>query len=154
MPKLQINTVELHYEEHGTGAKPIIFVHGFLLSSTMWQDFYMAHLPEPYRAYAIDVRGHGQSHHIKQGCNLVQLADDVYQFAQRLQLGKFVYAGVSMGGAIGVQLALDRPEALHALILMNPGLGSIATGIYRLLLLVMPLMAQKRRFLKRIIQIY
>ena len=77
LPKIQINNVELHYEEYGTGGAPMVFVHGFLASSNMWEDVYIAHLPGHYHVYAIDMRGHGQSHQIKHGCNVVQLADDV-----------------------------------------------------------------------------
>jgi 3-oxoadipate enol-lactonase len=151
MPKIHINNIELHYEEHGIGAQPIVFIHGFLASSKMWYDFeYLSRLPDRYHAYAIDMRGHGQSHHVKQGCNLVQLADDVAQFIHHLQLGKCIYVGMSMGGAIGAQLALDHPDVLHALILMNPGLGSTATGGYRLMLPLLSLIAQKRWLLKRL----
>jgi pimeloyl-ACP methyl ester carboxylesterase len=152
MPSIAVNDVELYYEERETGAEPIIFAHGFLLSSKMWQDLYIARLPEHYHAYTIDMRGHGRSHHIKQGCNLVQMADDVYQFVQQLKLGKISYVGVSMGGAVGVQLALTHPEILKALILLNPGIGSTVTTIQRLMAPLVKLIIGKRWPLKMFIK--
>ena len=150
MSKVQINNVELYYKEHGTGVKHIVFIHGFLSSSNMWKNFYLSHLHEKYHAYAVDVRGHGRSHHIKQGCNLIQLADDVYQFARHLQIERCTYIGMSMGGAIGVQLALDHPEILNGLILMNPGLGSVFSEGYKYKLVTpfLSLMAKNRWLLK------
>jgi pimeloyl-ACP methyl ester carboxylesterase len=152
MPRISVNNVELYYEKHGAGAQPVVFVHGFLLSSRMWHDLYISRLPERYHAYAIDMRGHGQSHHVKDGCNLVQMADDVYRFVQQLQLGTVRYVGVSMGGAIGLQLALDHPEVLKALVLMNPGLGSTVSGFYRLFAPLLPLMAGNRWFLTALVK--
>jgi branched-chain amino acid transport system permease protein len=151
MPTITVNDVELYYEERDTGTEPILFAHGFLLSSKMWQDLYVARLPEHYHAYAIDMRGHGRSHHIKHGCNLVQLADDVYQFVRQLRLGKVSYVGVSMGAAVGVQLALTHPEILKALVLMNPGIGSHVTTIQRLMRPVVSLIIGRRWPLKMFI---
>ena len=151
MSKIQINNVELYYEEYGTGSIPIVFAHGFLVSSKMWHDLYISRLPAKYHAYAMDMRGHGQSNQIKHGCNLVQLADDVYQFSQQLHLAPFLYVGVSMGGGVGVQLALDHPEVLRGLVLMNTvtGFGGLVHSLYRALF---RLMAGKRWFLKMILK--
>jgi len=152
MPIVRINDVELHYEKFGNGGAPIVFVHGFLASSKMWQDFYIPNLPASYHAYAIDMRGHGQSHHIKHGCNVFQLADDVFQFSQQLQFEKFIYVGMSMGGATGIQLALDHPEVLKALILMNPGFGSTFSRGSRLMAPLFALIAQKQWFMKMLLK--
>ena len=151
MSKIKTNNVELYYEEHGSGSEPIVFVHGFLVSSKMWHDLYISRLPAKYHAYAMDMRGHGQSNQIKQGCNLVQLADDVYQFSQQLQLAPFLYVGVSMGGGVGVQLALDHPEVLKGLVLMNTVTGF---GVHGPLLnmALFRLMAGKRWFLKMMLK--
>jgi 3-oxoadipate enol-lactonase len=115
MSKIKINNVDLYFEEHGSGSEPVVFVHGFLVSSKMWHDHYVSRLPAKYHAYAMDMRGHGQSNQIKHGCNLLQLADDLYQFFQQLHLAPFLYVGVSMGGGVGVQLALDHPRSAEGI---------------------------------------
>jgi pimeloyl-ACP methyl ester carboxylesterase len=152
MPYIGVKGGELYYEEHGEGPQPVLFVHGFLGSSETWRDGYMARLPEQYCSYAIDVRGHGRSSKLEAGCNLPQLADDIAQLAAQLPLEPFVYVGYSMGGSIGVQLALDHPELLRAMILCSPGLGSSLSGAARLLVPVMYRCAQKAWFLTRLNQ--
>lgn len=152
MPKIQINNVELHYEKYGMNGIPIVFVHGFLASSTMWHDYFIPHLPKKYRAFTIDMRGHGQSHRVKHGCNVKQLSDDVCKFVQQLQLEKILYVGMSMGGAVGIQLALDHPDILRALILMNTGFGTTISKSSRFITSLVKLMAQRRWILKMFIK--
>ena len=146
MPTIRINDVDLHYEEHGSGPEPIVFEHGFLLSSKIWQEWYFPRLPDEYHAYALDLRGHGGSHRVKHGCNLVQLADDLHQFALHLGFASFLYVGVSMGGGVGIQLALNHPEVLKGMVLMNgvTGLGPLG---HPLALMLFRWMAGKRRLL-------
>lgn len=134
MPTITIDNSEFHYLEHGTGSIPIIFVHGLLLSSNMWRGYYFEALPDKYHAYALDMRGHGRSSHVD-GCTIRTMADDVYRFARQLNLDTFVYAGVSMGGGVGIQLALDHPDMLRALVLLSPvtGFGPSGALMFRLL---------------------
>ena len=89
MPKMLIDDVELYYEQRGTGGLPIIFVHGFLASSKMWHDNYVAHLPSAFCAYTIDMRGHGQSRHFKRGCHVLNLV----RFAHPARAGECWNAG-------------------------------------------------------------
>lgn len=134
MPTISVNNADLYYVEHGSGDIPIIFVHGFLLSSNMWTSSYLPSLPPRYRAYALDMRGHGRSKDAPD-CTIGAMADDVYEFSRTLKLGEFVFAGVSMGGGVGLQLALRHQEALSALVLFSPvtGLGPSGAVLLRLL---------------------
>jgi len=151
MTTIGINDAELHYEEHGSGSRAIVFVHGFFSSSRIWRDSYLSRVPSAYRAYALDMRGHGQSRRATEGCNLVQLADDVYRWSQWMGLDRFDYVGVSMGGGVGVQLVLEHPEVLRSLVLMNTvtGLGPVAP---RLAAALLPLLAGQRWLLKRMLR--
>jgi len=151
MPTVRINDAEFYYEEHGFGPHAIVFIHGLFTSSKMWRESYLSRLPNEYHTYAIDLRGHGQSSRTTKGCNLVQLADDVYRWSQQLGIARFHYVGVSMGGGVGVQLALEHPEVLHRLVLMNTvtGFGSVAP---RLAAPLLSLVAGRRRLLKRVLR--
>ena len=119
MPKIVVNGVELNYEEHGSGEERVVFIHGARGAATTWRDV-LALLPANYHAYALDLRGHGQSAHVTEGCTMSQWANDVYRFSLELGLGKFVYVGVSMGGGVGIQLVIDHPEVLKAAVLVSP----------------------------------
>jgi 3-oxoadipate enol-lactonase len=148
MPIFHTGAADLHYEQHGRGDVPLIFGHGTLISSAIWRDLYFPLLPPEWRAYALDFRGHGASRGAQGDCTFVQMAEDIRVLAQELALGSFVYVGLSMGGGVGLQLALSHPDLLRGLVLLSPvtGLGPIGSPAFRL---VGPLMAG-RRFLLRL----
>ena len=124
MPKIELNHIELHYEEYGNGEEVIILLHGFLSSSNMWKSNYVPELVKRYKVYTLDLRGHGHSNQVKSGCNVQQMADDVHQFTRLKNIDTCILVGMSMGGAVAIQLAINFPKRLKALILMNPGPGS------------------------------
>jgi pimeloyl-ACP methyl ester carboxylesterase len=118
MPSIDIGGVNLNYVEQGTGDEVILFVHGWLSSARIWQDC-LGLLPEKYHAFALDLRGFGKSERVQVSINLPQFAQDIREFARQLGLAKFTYVGHSMGGATGLQFALDQPEMLKALVLVS-----------------------------------
>ena len=117
MSKAMVNGVELNYEEYGSGEETLVFVHGYNGRATLYADFF-ALFPENYHIYAFDMRSQGGSAHVTEGVSFDQWADDVYQLAQALGLTKFVYAGHSAGGGVGMKLALSHPECLKGLVLL------------------------------------
>jgi 3-oxoadipate enol-lactonase len=58
---IELNNIELYYEEYGDGEETVILLHGFLSSSKMWLNNYVPALIKRYKVYTIDVRGHGKS---------------------------------------------------------------------------------------------
>ena len=75
-------------------------------------------LPKEYHAYALDLRGHGQSE--KPGSyQLTELAEDIYAFSRELGIGRFTYVGHSMGGTLGLRFALDHPDVLETMVLVG-----------------------------------
>ncbi len=119
MPKIKVNNVGLNYEEHGSGAETVVFGHGFGSSARKWQNLFEL-LPANYHCYALDLRGFGKSAAITENINPAQMADDLYQFSKEVGLGKFVYVGYSMGGRVGLDLAIAHSEVLKGAVLMVP----------------------------------
>lgn len=72
-------------------------------------------LARRYRVVRVDLPGHGHSPAADGPYTMPGLARDVLAVADRLGIGRFHYAGVSIGGAIGLQLALDHGERLLSL---------------------------------------
>jgi 3-oxoadipate enol-lactonase len=132
MPYLEVNNVHLFYLEHGSGGTAVIFGHGTFISSNIWRDFFFPHIPENWRVIAPDFRGHGASNSVQNGCNFVQMAEDVAEIIRLKKLGKVVYVGLSMGGGVGLQLALNNPELLQGLVLISTvtGLGPLGNPIF------------------------
>ena len=145
MPKLTVNGTELHYEEAGRGAETIVFSHGLLWSGRMF-DGQVKALAERYRCIAYDHRGQGQSATSAVPYDLELLTDDAVALIDRLGAAPCHFVGLSMGGFVGLRLALRRPELLRSLVLVD----SAADGEprwnpsrYRAMLLVMRLLGTR-----------
>lgn len=152
MPKIELNNIELYYEEYGNGEETFILLHGFLSSSKMWSKNYVPTFAKKYKVFTIDVRGHGNSNNVKTGCNLQQMADDINQFAILKDIDACILAGMSMGGAIAIQFAINFPDKLKTLILMNPGPGTLFSKGFPFMSTIMSFISQKRILLKPILK--
>lgn len=102
--------------ERGRGF-PVILGHGLCLDHAMWAP-QMEPLARSFHAIAVDFPGHGQSHSPEEGCTLDSFVRAVLRLADRLDAERFAYAGLSMGGMVGMRLALAAPERLAALALL------------------------------------
>ena len=110
---------QLHYEEYGQGA-PVLLVHGLGSSTRDWE-YQIPVLAAHYRIIALDVRGHGRSHKPRERYSIEGFAADVAALIEHLKLAPVHLVGISMGGMIGFQLAVDRPELLKSLTIVNSG---------------------------------
>lgn len=72
-----------------------------------------------YRIITYDHRGQGKSSVTKSGYDMDQLYLDAVGLIENLHLGKVHFAGLSMGGFVGLRLAARRHDLLHSLILME-----------------------------------
>jgi 3-oxoadipate enol-lactonase len=102
-----LNGVPFHYVESGPGdALPVIFLHGFPFSHTMWEPQLRA-AGGQYRAIAYDLRGHGKSHVGDGQYTIEGHVDDLLALMDHLQIDSCVVVGLSMGGYV-VLRALER----------------------------------------------
>lgn len=120
MPQVQLPDFTMHYVEVGMGPLPIVFVHGFISTRNWWRPTLERLAGDRYHAYAIDLRAAGESEQALEGHTLAQYAQDVQAFAEAMGLSRFVLVGHSMGGGVAMQYALDHPERLAALLLVDP----------------------------------
>jgi pimeloyl-ACP methyl ester carboxylesterase len=118
MPKLQVNGVELHYEERGTGPTTIVFSHGLLWSGRMY-DEQVAALSARHRCIAYDHRGQGRSQVPDGGYDMDTVADDAAALIGALGAAPCHFVGLSMGGFVGLRLAARRPALLRSLTLIE-----------------------------------
>jgi 3-oxoadipate enol-lactonase len=138
MPRLQVNNADLYYEDNGSGAETIIFVHGFLWSGRMFDD-QVAALKDRYRCITVDLRGQGQSEVTQSGYDIDTLSEDVAALIEVLECAPCHFLGLSMGGFIGLRLAIRRPDLLKSLMLLETSADPEPKeniGQYRLLSLV------------------
>lgn len=132
MPFVQLSSVRQHYYEYGSGPRPIVFVHGFQASGRIWQ-LVCERLPaEMYRMIAVDNRGAGQTDapEGEDAYGVKPFADDLFELITALDLREVVLVGHSMGGATAMQFAVEHPELLEALVLVDPaGPDGIEPGV-------------------------
>jgi non-heme chloroperoxidase len=91
--------VEIFYKDWGPkNALPIVFHHGWPLSSDDWDAQMLYFVGKGYRVIAHDRRGHGRSSQVSDGHDMDHYAADVAAVVEHLDLRKAVYIGHSTGG--------------------------------------------------------
>ncbi|MFY0577456.1 alpha/beta fold hydrolase [Cystobacter fuscus] len=119
MPWLDVNGTRLYYEDTGGSGVPLVFSHGLLWSGRMF-DKQVAALRDRYRCITYDHRGQGQSDVWRvDTVDMETVYADGVALIEKLGVGPCHFAGLSMGGFVGMRLAARRPELLRSLILME-----------------------------------
>ena len=123
MPTAIINGVKINYHLSGEGPA-IILLHGFTGSHQDWA-FQIPVLSRKYRVVAMDHRGHGKSEapSSPDDYSVTIFAQDVYGLLQHLGISKTCLMGHSMGGFMALELALEHPEMVTALVLVDTSSG-------------------------------
>jgi len=109
-----VNGKHLYYEVYGKG-KPLIFLHGYTLSSRMWTPF-IAEFQEDYEVYIIDLTGHGKSDGFTEDLSIRSVAKDLESLLHYLQLDTVKAIGFSYGGDVLFQLAIINSTILESMI--------------------------------------
>ncbi len=115
---IHANGVELFYKESGSGPETIVFSHGLLMDHTMFEP-QRAVFEKQYRVIAYDHRAQGQSQDPGQGYDMDSLAGDAAALITALNATPCHFAGLSMGGFVGMRLAAHYPALVRTLTLMN-----------------------------------
>jgi non-heme chloroperoxidase len=91
--------VEIYYKDWGPkNAQPIVFHHGWPLSSDDWDTQMLFFVAKNYRVVAHDRRGHGRSSQVSDGHDMDHYAADAAAVAQHLDLRNAIHIGHSTGG--------------------------------------------------------
>ena len=119
MPEASVGGVRLHYRQRGPRDAPaLLFHHGYMSSSDTWAGV-IDRLAGDYRCIALDARGCGESERTPGGHTVEQYAADALGLAEVLGAGPVTFVGHSMGGAVGMWLALAEPERVERLVLVS-----------------------------------
>jgi pyruvate dehydrogenase E2 component (dihydrolipoamide acetyltransferase) len=108
-------------------AQRLVFLHGLSGSQSTWQ-VVLGDLANRYRVAAFDLPGHGQSDKPDQASTDYGVSSQASTVAAALKssdLAPAIVIGHSLGGAIALRIALDHPDMVQGLVLVNSaGLGS------------------------------
>ena len=105
--------VEIFYKDWGSG-QPIVFSHGWPLSSDDWDTQMLFFLGKGFRVVAHDRRGHGRSSQVADGHDMDHYADDLAAVVQHLDLHDAVHVGHSTGGGEVVHYLARHGESRAA----------------------------------------
>jgi 3-oxoadipate enol-lactonase / 4-carboxymuconolactone decarboxylase len=109
-------TVDLHHRIEGPADGPVV-VFGTSLGTAlgMWDD-QAAALAARFRVLRFDHRGHGGSPVPRGPYTVEEMAGDVVALLDRLGIERVHYCGLSLGGMVGMRLALAHPERIERLV--------------------------------------
>ncbi len=118
MPKIELNGARLYYEDIGPGPETFVFSHSFLLNCGHFR-YQIEVLKDRYRCLAYDHRGQGRSEVTEDGYDMENLYADAVSFIGAHKCAPCHFVGLSMGGLIGMLIAVRRPDLLKSLIIMD-----------------------------------
>lgn len=110
--KIRNNQVEINYYKQGKGDTTLLFLHGWCIDKTYW-DNQLNYFSKEYNTLAIDLSGFGKSTANRQNWTIEEYAEDVNSFIDSLHLKNVVLIGHSMSGEIMIQTAiLNNPNII------------------------------------------
>jgi 3-oxoadipate enol-lactonase len=116
MGVLRVEGARLYYQHAGEG-RPLVLLHGLGASSADWE-YQVPELSRYFQVIVPDFRGHGASDRAGE-YSVERFARDTWRLLDRLKVRAPILVGHSMGGAVAMQMALDRPGAVARLVLAN-----------------------------------
>lgn len=124
--KVNASGISINYEIEGQGEN-LILIHGAFDDLNMWYN-QVPVFSKDYRVITYDIRGFGKTESRETEYSVLLFAEDLYQFTKAIGIESTFCIGFSLGGSIAVQLAIDHPELVKALVLSNSSAGlAIAT---------------------------
>jgi 3-oxoadipate enol-lactonase len=134
MPFLTHGERKLHYVISGAG-HPVVLIHGFTNAGMAWMQQVAVLTFAGYQVVVPDLCGHGLSDAATDITTVDDLAGDLIALLDHLEIDCATICGLSLGGMVAMQLALDHPQRVDRLIIANsqasfamPELGPVVDG--------------------------
>jgi 3-oxoadipate enol-lactonase len=118
MPFVDVGELRMHYELTGDKEHVVVLSNSLGTDFSMW-DPQIAELQRSFSVLRYDTRGHGKSSVVPGDYSIEQLGHDVLGLLDSLGIGRVHFCGLSMGGMIGMWLAIHAPDRLRRLVLCN-----------------------------------
>lgn len=107
----------LNFEVKGEG-KTIVFIHGFMENSKIWNNIISSFI-NTHQIVTIDLPGHGKSKQTRAINTIEEMADDVIEVLDYLQIKSATFVGHSMGGYVNLAIAEVYPQYVDKLVFVN-----------------------------------
>jgi pimeloyl-ACP methyl ester carboxylesterase len=116
---LAVDDLIIHYRDEGTGPT-LLLLHGVASSLHTWDDW-VKRLSPHYRIIRVDLPGHGLTGNdpTVERYEIAYMVDKIEKFLNKLSIDEVYIAGNSLGGYIGWNYALHRPDRVEKMILLG-----------------------------------
>ena len=115
---VELKNETLAYVEVGSGDKTIVLIHGNYSSSIHYYPF-LTNCPKEYKIYAFDLRGFGDSSYNNSFNTIDELALDIIEAFETLNIKDINLVGWSLGGAVSLKIAAKRQDLVRKLVLIE-----------------------------------
>jgi pimeloyl-ACP methyl ester carboxylesterase len=131
MPDFDYNGHRISYAEYGAGERPLILIHGLLMSRRMFDHLGPAMAKRGNRVIAVDLLGHGRSDRPADMSNysLTFFARQVEALMDHLELDQAVVGGTSLGANVTLELAYLSPKRVRGMMIEMPVLDNALLAV-------------------------
>jgi pimeloyl-ACP methyl ester carboxylesterase len=131
MPEFDYNGHRISYEEYGAGERPLILIHGLLMSRRMFDRLGPAMASRGNRVITMDLLGHGRSGRPADMSNysMTFFARQVEALMDHLDLDDAVVGGTSLGANTTLELAYLEPKRVKAMMIEMPVLDNALLAV-------------------------
>ncbi len=119
MPATISDGVRIRYYDEGQG-DPVLLIHGHTFDARVWDEVAAVLVAEERRVLRPDLRGHGDSDRPPKGYHVSHHAADMTAVLSAAGVSSAVVVGFSLGGGIGLELAVTEPHQVAGLVLVDP----------------------------------
>ena len=120
MPILELSNRKVHYIEMNRGAaETIIMVHGLFSNLSVFYFNIAPRLAKYFHVLLYDLRSHGMSEWKDEGYSLYRMSQDLIELADALDIFRFNLLGYSYGGLISLTTAINNPERVKKVSLID-----------------------------------
>ena len=122
MPTVKVNDIQIYYEVHGEGF-PLIMIMGLSANVDWWDPRMIQKLSKNFKLVMFDNMGAGRTDVSDRRYTIKSFAEDTIGLMNILGISRAHIIGVSMGGMIAQELALNYPEKVEKLVLYSTNCG-------------------------------
>jgi pimeloyl-ACP methyl ester carboxylesterase len=127
MPHVQVDGIAIEYHQSGSG-DPVVFIHGAFIGNAFGPLIDQPNLSKRCQLITYHRRGYGGSSPLDQPISCERQAADCHAVLQALRMPRAHVVGHSFGGSIALQLALQAPDVVASLVLLEPALFTGASA--------------------------
>ncbi|GGF70749.1 alpha/beta hydrolase [Paenibacillus albidus] len=122
LPQIQLNGTSLYYEKYGAGV-PLVFIHDHLTSHHLFEP-QVEYFRKRLQVIVLDLRGSGLSGKMNVEVNRIldTQCEDLRALLENLGIPKVILVACSSGGVLAQKFAVQHPEQVSALVLVDSGL--------------------------------